>query len=359
MLTSIRAFSLALCVLVPALAQLPPLPAPQDIPSAGPAASGPYAPQAIVRGGIVVPLYPPDSPYLNRERVSEPEKYTMSEDVPGRINRIDNVHNPSIEIHKADPRRNTGTVIIVAPGGGHRTLVVGSEGADLVPFFYNYGVNTVILRNRLRVDGYEPKTDAVQDALQAVRMVRAYSEELGFDPSKVGIMGFSAGAELSAPAAVEFPDFDKAHNGSGDPFAGVTSRPDFVGIIYPGPTPFAANRVPPAIPANVPPAFIATPGSGDRIHAIWAMEYFLAMLLKGVPNIEMHVYGNGTHGGGITDRGGTPLGTWTDRYIDWLRDLGFLNPPGEETKAARDVAEYVRNPPDPPRNRMAPRRSNP
>lgn len=294
-----------------------------------------------MRGEIVIPLYAPDSPYLNKERVSEPEKYTMSEDVPGRINRIDNVHNPSIEIHKADPRRNTGTVIIVAPGGGHRTLVVGSEGADLVPFLYNYGVNTVILRNRLRVDGYEPKTDAVQDALQAVRMVRAYSQELGFDPRKVGIMGFSAGAELSAPAAVEFPDFDKAHNGAGDPFAGVTSRPDFVGIIYPGPTPFAANRTAPPIPADTPPAFIATPGSGDQRHAIWAMEYFSAMLNKGVPNIEMHVYGNGTHGGGITDRGGIPLGTWPDRYIDWLRDLGFLAKPGVKTKAALDSRAYA------------------
>lgn len=342
MLIHLRAFSLAALLMAPglALAQLPPLPEPLDIPSAGPATSGPYAPQPIVRGGIVVPLYPPDSPLLNQHRISEPEKYTMSEDVPGRINRIDNVHNPSIEIHKADVRRNTGAVVIVAPGGGHRTLVVGSEGADVVPFLYNYGVNTVILRNRLRVDGYEPTTDAVHDALQAIRIVRAYSKELGFDPNKIGIMGFSAGAELSAPAAVEFADFDQRNSGPGDPFAGVTSRPDFVGIIYPGPTPFAANRTAPTIPTNTPPAFIATPGSGDQRHAVWAMEYFSAMLNVGIPNIEMHVYGNGSHGGGLTDRNGIPLGTWPDRFVDWMRDLGFLAAPGVETKAARDVAGY-------------------
>ena len=347
MLCSIRPLALAACALVPVFgqAQLPPLPEPLDIPAAGPATNKPYQPQAIVRGGIVIPLWAPESPRLNQQRISEPEKYTMSETVPGRINNIVNVHNPSIEIHRADARRNTGAVIIVAPGGGHRTLVVGSEGADVVPYLYNYGVNTVILRNRLRVDGYEPRTDAVQDALQAVRLVRAYADQLGFDPHKIGIMGFSAGAELSAPAAVEFADFDKANSGAGDPLIGITSRPDFVGIIYPGPTPFAANRTAPPIPKNTPPAFIATPGSGDQRHAIWAMEYFSAMLNVGLPNIEMHVYGNGSHGGGITDRGGAPLGTWTDRYIDWLRDLGFLGEPGVETKAARDVAAYVSSPP--------------
>ena len=352
----IRSLSL---LLAPALLlgqmPLPPIPAPLDLPAAGPSTDAPYAPRAIVRGGVVIPLYPHGSPFLNMERIREAEKYTMSETVPGRITNIVNVHNPSIEIHTVDDRRNTGAVVILAPGGGHRTLVVGSEGADFVPFFYNLGVNTVILRNRLRSDGYEPRTDGVNDALQAIRLVRAYAEELNFDPNKIGIMGFSAGAELSSPAAVQFEDFDRQNNSAGDPLAGVSSRPDFVGVIYPGPTPFARNRTPPQIPRNTPPAFIATPGSGDQVHAVWAMEYFSAMLALGVPNIEMHVYGNGRHGGGLSDRGGTPLGAWPLRFVDWFRDLGFLQKPGVETKAARDVASYVSQPESPsgspPRNR--------
>ena len=70
-----------------------------------------------------------------------------------------------------------------------------------------------------------------------------------------------------------------------------------MGIIYPGPSPFARNRTPPPIPRNVPPAFIACAGSGDRVHAVWAIEYFSAMLAISVPNIEMHMYGNGRHPG--------------------------------------------------------------
>jgi endo-1,4-beta-xylanase len=96
-------------------------------------------------------------------------------------------------------------------------------------------------------------------------------------------------------------------------------------------------------------------GSGDRVHAVWAIEYFSAMLAQSVPNIEMHIYGNGRHPGdplsdgshmtgGLTDRGGIPYGTWQNRFIEWFKDLGFLQKPGVETKAAKDVAAHAAHP---------------
>jgi endo-1,4-beta-xylanase len=336
-------------------AALPPLPAPGAVPKPGTATDAPYAPQPILPGGVVIPLYPPGSPYLKAERIREPEQYNMSQTVPGRINSIVNIHNPSIEVHTVDRGLNTGAAVILAAGGGHNTLNVGNESADFVPFFYNYGVSAIILRNRLRRDGYNPQTDEVNDALQAIRLVRAYAKEWGIDPHKIGIMGFSAGAELAAPAAVLFEDFDEKNSDPGDPLAGITARPDFAGIIYPGPSPFARNRTPPPIPRNVPPAFLVCGGSGDRVHAVWAIEYFNAMLAMSVPNIEMHIYGNGRHPGdalsdgarmtgGLTDRNDTPFGTWQFRFIDWFRDLGFLQKPGVETKAAKDIAAFVKTP---------------
>ncbi len=220
-------------------APLPPVPAPQNIPKPGPVTDQPYAPQAILPGGIVVTLYPSDSKYLKADKVRLAEKYNMSKDVPGRITSIVNIHDPSIEAHLVDRSLNTGSVVILVAGGGHNTLNVGTEAADFVGFFYNYGVNTIILRNRLRSDGYNAKTDAVYDAQQAIRMVRAYAKDWRIDPNRIGIMGFSAGAELAAPAAIAFDEFDKANNDKSDPLAGISSRPDFVGIVYPGPTPFA------------------------------------------------------------------------------------------------------------------------
>src|SRR3954451_11404234 len=285
--------SITCLLLIPAFAQitrqLPPLPAPIYVPKPAAATDKAYEPQPILQGGIVVPLYQPGSPFLKADRVREAEVYNMSQTVPGRINSIVNIHNPSIEVHPVDASINTSAAVIVVAGGGHNTLNVGSESADFVPFFYNYGINTVILRNRLRRDGYNAQTDAVYDAQQAVRMVRAYAKEWKIDPNKIGIMGFSAGAELATPAAVLFEDFDKKNSDPSDPLAGISSRPDFAGIIYPGPTPFARNRTAPPIPKNVPPAFIVCGSAGDQGHAVWALEYYQAMLYAGVPNVEMHL----------------------------------------------------------------------
>jgi acetyl esterase/lipase len=332
-----------------------PLPIPLSVPKPGATTDAPYAPQPILQGGVILPLYPPDSPQLNRNRVREAEVYNVSKAVPGRISSITNIHNPSIEVHTVEGGLNTGAALILAAGGGHNTLNVGSESADFVPFFYNYGVNTIILRNRLRRDGYNVQSNAVNDAMQAIRLVRAHAKDWNIDPNKIGIMGFSAGAELATPGAVFFEEFDKKNSDPSDPLAGFSSRPDFVGVIYPGPTPFARGANPP-IPRNAPPAFIVCGGAGDRVHAMWANEYFTAMLMAGIPNVEMHIYGNGRHPGdqmsdgsrmsaGLADRNGIPFGTWQDRFIDWFRDLGFLQKPGIETKAAKDITTFLSQPP--------------
>ena len=109
---------------------LPPRAAPLGVPAPGPSTDAPYAPLPILPGGVVLTLYPPDSPYLNKEKVRQAEQNNMSQAVPGRINSIVNIHNPSIEVHLAAENMNTGTAVIVAPGGGHTSLVIGLESAS-------------------------------------------------------------------------------------------------------------------------------------------------------------------------------------------------------------------------------------
>jgi dienelactone hydrolase len=336
---------IAASVALPVWAQapLPPVPPPQAVPKAAPATKNAYTPQALLPGGIVMPLFPADSPFLNAKRIREAEVYTMDPVVPGRVQRIVNIHNPSIEVHLAGGNNNTGTAIILAPGGGHSTLVVGLEGADPVPYFFQYGINTIILRNRLRRDGYDPKTDEVYDIQQAIRTVRAHAGDWHIDPHKIGIMGFSAGAELTMAAAIQYPDFDRKNAGTSDPLAAVTSRPDFVAAIYPGPSLFTKGGTPP-VPKDAPPSFIAGAGWQDKVHAVWANEYFAAMLNAGIPNVEMHIYARGAHGNGLAYRDFTGEGSWQDRFIHWLRDLAFFEKPGVETLAAKDVAEFVKQP---------------
>ncbi|HEY3757487.1 MAG TPA: alpha/beta hydrolase fold domain-containing protein [Opitutaceae bacterium] len=330
---------------------LPPLPAPQDVPAPGPRTDQPYAPRAILPGGVVVTLYPPDSPYLRANLIREPEQYTFWGPT-GEIGAVTHIHNPSIEFHPGISQLNTGDCIILAAGGAHMTLNVGPEGADAVHYFYNYGINTVILRNRLRSDGYDPTVDGVRDALQAIKLVRAHARDWKLDPHRIGIMGFSAGAELAAAATLQWADYDRENNVPGNPLAAVSSRPDFAGIIYPGPSPFSRGRTPP-IPRDMPPSFIACAGWGDWGHAVWANEYFTALLNDGVPNVEMHIYARGHHPGqttpadeppstgGFTDRGFIAYGEWPQRFIEWYRDLGYFTPAGTETQADKDVAANV------------------
>lgn len=331
---------------IAATAELPPLPPKMDIPTAGPVTDGPYAPQTIVPGGVVIPLYPEGSPYLNQEKVHEAETYGSYS--PPNLGYIINIHNPSIEFHAGNGSLNTGAAIILMAGGGHNNLNIVGEGADVVPFFASHGVSTILLRNRLRSDGYDPKTDGVYDAQQAVKLVRAYAKNWNIDPNKIGVLGFSAGAELVAATGLFYEEFDAKNDTPENPLAKISSRPDFLGLVYPGPSPFFMGDSAP-IPSDAPPAFFAGPGWGDWIHALWATEYFTALLNDGVPNVEMHIYARGVHPGdrgkegqapataGITDRSGVAFGKWQERYLDWMDDLGFLGKPGEETRAAKDL----------------------
>lgn len=328
-------------------AALPALPPPQGLLAPGPRTAGPYQPLPLVPGGVVIPLYPPDSPYLNAAKLSEPEEYHNYE--PTRLGYIIHIHNPSIEFHPAKGGLNTGATIILAAGGGHRTLGVGGESIDEVYYFALHGINTVILRNRLRSDGYEPKVDGVRDALQAIKLVRAYAKEWNLDPNRIGLMGFSAGAELAAATTLQWAEFDQQNDVPTNPLAKISSRPDFAALIYPGPSAFSLGEKP-TIPRDAPPAFIASTGSGDWIHARWANDYFSALLDDGVPNMELHIYARGRHpgdkgppgeppsSGGVSNYGGLPFGTWPERFLEWFSDLGFLSKPGTVTQAAKDVA---------------------
>jgi predicted esterase len=118
---------------------------------------------------------------------------------------------PVVTLYKQSVMSHRSLILVVSVSAV-LSSAAGSEGADFVPFFYNYGINTIILRNRLRNDGYVAETDAVNDMLQAIKVVRARAQEWGIDPKKIGAIGFSAGAELTAPAAIKYVEFDKSQD---------------------------------------------------------------------------------------------------------------------------------------------------
>jgi endo-1,4-beta-xylanase len=270
-------------------------------------------PKPLVPGGKVVTLWPKGA-LQPKEGADKPEEFKVAKDRPARVLVVSNIHNPSIEVHLAPRAKANGMAVIVAPGGGNRVCVVGSEGTDIADWLNGLGVHAFILRYRLRP--YDSTTDAVADTRRAFRVVRAHAKEWGVDPKRVGVMGFSAGGEQAAWVTLKFDEGDPK---ASDPIERESCRPSFSVLIYPGWLKMDLSRV----PKNTPPTFVTSAGIDDAFHARQSVEFYSALFNAKIPT-ELHIYGHGGHGGGISARKGIPFGTWPTRFVEWAKDLHLM-----------------------------------
>ena len=279
-------------------------------------AGDPPEPKPIVEGAKVVTLWPKGSPMLKElADWDKPEVVYLSKDTPPRVTHIDNIHNPSIEPHLAPADKANGMAVIVAAGGGNKTLWVGPEGVDVANWLNGLGVHAFVLRYRLQP--YDSTVDAVADTQRSIRLIRAHAAEWGVDPKRVGIMGFSAGGEQAAWVTLKY---DGGNAKSEDPVERESCRPDFSVLIYPG-----WKRMDYApVPKDTPPTFITCAGVDDAFHAKQSVEFYMALFTAKIP-VESHLYGRGGHGGSIGARNGMPFGTWTARFVDWAKDLKLMD----------------------------------
>jgi sugar phosphate isomerase/epimerase/acetyl esterase/lipase len=266
----------------------------------------------------VVYLWPNGAATLQGE--SEKEITNPPEPKPGQIIRqVRNIHRPTIEAFLPDPDKATGAALIIAAGGGHRELNVGTEGYDLTDWLNKMGVAVFILKYRLAQTPnykYTVEGEALQDTQRAIRIVRSRAREWRINPGRVGILGFSAGGALAALANIRF---DRGNPEASDPIDRQSCRPDFVGLVYAGWNP-SMNIT---SPKDAAPAFLTSAGSDDRFAASRSVEFYNSLFSAGVP-AELHIYGHGGHAGGIKPRDGIPFGTWHHRFQEWLADLGVL-----------------------------------
>jgi endo-1,4-beta-xylanase len=118
-------------------------------------------------------------------------------------------------------------------------------------------------------------------------------------------------------------NFDAGDPSATDPVARESDRPDFTVLVYAGwaQTGFSLAN----IPKNAPPAFCTVAGIDDMYHATQTIDFVSAWLKAGIPT-ELHIYGHGGHANGIKPRGGIPFGTWQNRWVDWITDLGMMKP---------------------------------
>ena len=264
----------------------------------------------------VLPLYAPNDPTLKGQ--NEKEILTPPNPRPGQYYNIKNVHNPTITVYLPPKEKANGTMIIVAPGGGHRELGWPNEGIQIAQWLNEQGVAAAVLKYRLAFTpgyNYTVEGEALQDTQRAFRLVRAHAGEWGVDKKRVGILGFSAGGAL---AALVHMRNDPGNPTAPDPVLRESCRPDFVALVYAGWAPMTF-----AIPAGAGPAFLTSAGLDDAFHARQTVEYYNLLFNAKVP-AELHIYGHGGHGGAIGKRGGIPFGTWHVRFLEWLADGGYL-----------------------------------
>jgi acetyl esterase/lipase/lysophospholipase L1-like esterase len=285
----------------------------------------------------VIPLYNGAAPGSEKWTYNEKEYFNNA----WHATIAYNVSHPTLTVYPADPAIATGTAVIVCPGGGFYILSMNGEGTDVANWLNKKGVTVFILKYRLgqsltddparelgenmKKSDFEQKVQpfvhlAIADGHEAIKYVRQHAAEYGISPSRIGIMGFSAGGTVAASSAFNYNADD---------------RPDFVAPIYAYMPPSLQG----AIAADEPPIFLAA-ATDDELgltsHSIGLYSKWLAAK----HGAELHIYAQGGHGFGMQKKN-IPTDTWIDRFGDWLGLLGYLKP--TDPKVVAHLEEIEKN----------------
>lgn len=240
-----------------------------------------------------------------------------------RVMRLGNVSQPTLTLYRPKKSKDTGTTVLVCPGGGYHILALDLEGTEVCEWLNSIGVTGALLKYRVpRREGLEKHTAPLQDAQRAMGLLRQRAPELGIDPKRIGVLGFSAGGHLAASLSTSgdtrtYPTLDAAD--------ALPCRPDFTILVYPGYLTVAdqGDRVAPDLnpSANTPPTFLVM-SQDDPVRVQNVLGYASALQAVKVP-FELHVYPKGGHGYGLR-RTSADVTSWPDRVTDWMRGNQWL-----------------------------------
>jgi acetyl esterase/lipase len=292
---------------------------------------------AVAAEPLVVNVWPGQAPDeiggIGPERIRLSPKLDHKQvEVTEPTKLITGVTNPTITVYRPAASKNTGTALLICPGGGYWDLYWQLEGEEVATWLNSIGVTGIILKYRVPRRADEPKAEParrpLQDAQRAIRLVRSKASQWGLRPQRLGIVGFSAGGHLALAAATSFDQRTYEAIDSIDQFS---CRPDFAVPVYSGylkakdKDELAAGS---RIPTNTPPVFLVH-GSDDIISGPEnSVLMYLALKRAGVP-AELHVCAGTAHDFGVRTNH-RPYATWTTSCANWMGDLGFLQPAAKE-----------------------------
>jgi acetyl esterase/lipase len=259
------------------------------------------------------------SPKLDHKQVEVTE--------PTRL--VTNVTKPTLTIYRPAKDKDTGTAMLICPGGGYWDLYWQLEGEEVAAWLNSIGVTGIILKYRVPRRPDEPKGEParrpLQDAQRAVSLVRSKAREWGIHPQQIGMVGFSAGGHLAIATATSFDQ--RTYEPINDVDT-VSCRPDFAIGVYSGYLKAKdKDEIAPGlrIPAGTPPIFLAHGGDDIISPPEHSVLMYLALKKASVPS-ELHIYATAAHDFGVRPSD-HPCSTWTQACATWLRHQGFLKPP--------------------------------
>jgi len=283
----------------------------------------------VLGSGLAVSAWAADSEVIPLWSAGAPDaKGTAENDIP------------TLTISLPPKDKANGAAVIVCPGGGYGGLAFGYEGVDVAKWLNDHGVAGFVLKYRHRGTGYGHPTP-LGDAQRAIRLVRAEAKKYGVNPSRIGILGFSAGGHLASTAATHF---DAGNAAAKDPIDRASSRPDFAILCYPvisfttehthkgsrknllgeDPDPKLvesySNEL--QVTPETPPTFLWHTDGDTGVVPENSVLFYLALRKAKVP-AELHVYEQGKHGLGLA-AGAIGAESWPAQCIDWMRGRGLL-----------------------------------
>lgn len=245
-----------------------------------------------------------------------------------------------ITVHR--PEKANGTAVVICPGGGYGGLVTGAEGHGIATWLNRHGITGVVLEYRLpKGRPFVP----LLDAQRAIRTVRSKAKAWGLDPTKVGIIGFSAGGHLASTAGTHFDDGDPKAE---DPVERQRCRPDFMILVYPvvtmGPKGHGGSRTnllgkkpdeklvrlfsnELQVTAKTPPAFLAHAKDDRVVVPDNSKEFHDALLAQKVPSKYLELPSGGH---GLNGYKGPMWDAWQTQSLAWLGELKFIPTNGEK-----------------------------
>ena len=265
------------------------------------------------------------------------EKITTAD---GRITRCEKVVTPDLTVFLPAQDKANGSAVLICPGGGYSALAFDHEGNAIAKWLNDNGIAGIILKYRLPSDQImkDKSIGPLQDAQEAMRVIRRNANDWKIDPKKVGVIGFSAGGHLASTLSTHYAE--KVYEGKDN----SSARPDFSLLIYPvvsfdtaithrgsrnnliGIKPDAkqverfSNEL--QITAETPPAFLVHSADDKAVPVMNSIGYFKGLQKNNIP-VELHVFQKGGHGYGLAPDRGTES-SWPDLCIKWMKQIGIF-----------------------------------